>query len=706
MILKLALAQARSQKRYTVWTAVLLTLVLTFTTFGLILFANQLIINRDVQGAQGGGRENTALVESVVAVDSPNSYATYPTDSVSAEDFDRAIEAAIADGSDVVAVRQASVQEYLPLPEVGWVPQIDVLAVTGDYDWNVMLVEGNPPDPGEIAISAQWARNRDVGVGDSIRLATYQWVGPYDDTPPTTWTTYEISGLVKSCGDRFGYFTYCPQGFLSWEDSTLPGSPFASEFPLGGDGVAWGTMTTISYDIDAPSLQRFDPFLFDGQYGYYFTSLPAATWLAAGVAALFVVGMIVMAFAMGRAQAQARLTWVATARTLGATKRAVVTASVAETLLVAAASTVAALVLGTLAAVAHRAIHVSVVAHPFIPDHLSVPWWVFAGAVASGLTLAAIVSAVPAFWASRVSPVAALKPVNDVMEAEVSRRVRARWLVPPFALGLVAVFAGAGPTAVGQVAATLGGIVSATTGFFLGLEGLRLAIPALGRRLSRAHRPWAIAAGDALSSRPRQGVAPALLQSITLGIGALAVTFLSFRDAEQFRDIQLDGTITFSPMVEPESQPGVKAGLIASALAVLVIIQVVSLAIAFVGQRATSADSATRRALGLSRSGQRRATLVQYVGPQVIGIVAGAVVGFLAAPIVLVSDAWAGFYYGTTTISQQPILEPWVHAAGMCAVLVALAIGVTLVGGLIVAASTGSRTPIEELRPDGRAVSR
>ncbi len=691
MIFRLALAQARAQKRYTAWTAVLLTLVLTFTTFGFILFANQLIINRDIQEAQGSGRANTALVESVAGIDSPNRDATYPTDGFPPEEIDRAIEAAIADGSDVVAVRQTSVQEFSPSPDVAWVPPLDVVAVTGGYDWNVMLVDGTPPSPGEIAISAEWARNRDVGIGDSIRLSTYQWSGLYQDTPPPTWTTYEISGLVKSCGDSFGYFTYCPQGFLSWEGSAAPGSPFA---------VASTTITLISYDIDAPSLQRFDPFLFDGQYGYYFTSLPAATWLAAGVAALFIVGMIVMAFAVGRAQAQARLTWVATARTLGATKRAVVTASIVETLLVAAASTVAALVLGTLAAVAHRAIHVSVVAHPFIPDHLSIPWWVFAGVIASGLALAAIVSAVPAFWASRVSPVAALKPVNEVMEAEVSRRVRARWLVPPFVLGLVAVLVGAGPTAVGQVAATLGGIVSVTTGFFLGLEGLRLAIPALGRRLSRARRPWAIAAGDALASRPRQGVAPALLQSMTLGIGVLAVTFLSFRDAEQVRDVLLDGTISVSNMVEPESRLGVKAGLIASALAVLVIIQVVSLAIAFVGQRATSADSATRRALGLSRSGQRRATLVQYVGPQVIGIVAGVVVGFLAAPIVLTSDAWTGFYYGDTGISQ-PILEPLVHAAGMCGVLVALAIGVTVIGGLIVAASTGSRTPVEALRQVG-----
>jgi hypothetical protein len=700
MILRLALAQARAQKRYTAWTAALLTLVLTFTTFGLIVFANQLIINRDLQEVQVSGRANNAWVESLVGVDSPEPNALERTDRIPLEDIHRAVEAAVADGSDVVAVRQASVQEYSSQPVVGWVPPIEIRAVAGAYDWDVMLVEGSVPEPGEIAISAEWARDRGLGIGNSIRLSSYQgWDGYADTSPPSTWTTYEISGLIKSCGDHFGYSTYCPQGFLSWEESAAPGSPFTyltSDFDGTTGLVTW---TEISYNIDAPSLQQFDGLLQSGWYASYDNSVPSAAWLAAGVAALFVVGMIVMAFAVGRAQAQTRMTWVATARTLGATKRAVVTASVIETLLIAVASTAAALVLGTLAAVAHRAIHLSVVAHPFIPDHLSIPWWMFAGVAGSGLVLAAIVSAVPAFWAARVSPVAALKPVNEVMEAEVSRKVHARWLVPPFVLGVVALLVGAGPNVVGQVAATLGGIVAIPTGFFLILEGLRLAIPALGRRLSRAHRPWAIAAGDALALRPRQGVAPALLQSITLGIGALAVTLVSFRDAEQILDVQLDGSIVSSPMVEPEYRLAIRTSLVMGVLAVFVIIQVVSLAIAFVGQRATSADSATRRALGLSRSGQRRATFVQYVAPQMLGIVSGAVVGFLAAPFVRVSNSF-NVYFGTTTISK-PILEPWIRAAGMCGVLVTLALGVAAVGGLIVAASTGSRTPVEALRQVG-----
>jgi hypothetical protein len=700
MIFRLALAQARTQKRYTAWTAALLTLVLTFTTFGLIVFANQQIINHDIQDAWGGERAHTALVESVLGIDSPDD-AVYPTDSFPAEEVDRALADALADGSDVVAVRQASVQEYSPTPAIEWIPSVDLLAVTGDYAWDVMLVDGAPPGPGEIAISAQWARDGELSVGDSVRLSAYQWSGQPDDASLLSWNTYQISGLVKSCGDGFGYFTYCPDAFLSWEDASAPGSDFANRYPLRGEDVAWTTLILISYNIDAPSLQQFDPFLFGYQGRYYSTALPVATWLSAGVATLFIVGMIVMAFAVGRAQAQARMTWVATARTLGATKRAVVTASIVETFLIAAASTIASLVLGILAAVAHRVIYASVIAHPFIPDYLSIPWWVFTGVAASGLVLAAIVSAVPAFWASRVFPVAALKPVNEVMEAEVSRRVHARWLVPPFVLGLIAVLVGAGPTAVGQVAASLGGIVLVTTGFFLGLEGLRLAIPALGRRLSRAHRPWAIAAGDALSSRPRQGVAPALLQAMTLGIGALAVTFTSFRDTWQWRDVQLDGSIVSSPLVEPEYRLAIGTSLVTGVLAVFIIVQVVTLGIAFVGQRATSADSATRQALGLSRSGQHRATLVQYVGPQMIGIVGGAIVGFLAAPIVRVMDEVTTTFYGTTTTISKPILEPLIHAAGLCTYLVALAIGVALVGGLIVAKATGSRTPVEALQQVG-----
>jgi len=261
---------------------------------------------------------------------------------------------------------------------------------------------------------------------------------------------------------------------------------------------------------------------------------------------------------------------------------------------------------------------------------------------------------------------------------------------------------GAGPNVVGQVAATLGGIVAVPTGFFLILEGLRLAIPVLGRRLSRAHRPWAIAAGDALALRPRQGVAPALLHVMTLGIGALAVTLTSFRDAERIVDVQRDGSIVSSPMVEPEYRLAIRTSLVMGVLAVFVIIQVVSLAIAFVGQRATSADSATRRALGLSRSGQHRATFVQYVAPQMLGIVSGTVVGFLAAPIVRILDAMTvtTTSWGTTT-TQKPILEPLVNASAACGVLVALALGVAAVGGLIVAASTGSRTPVEALRQVG-----
>src|SRR4029079_15645079 len=112
---------------------------------------------------------------------------------------------------------------------------------------------------------------------------------------------------------------------------------------------------------------------------------------------------------------------------------------------------------------------------------------VVAGALVLALTLSLVVAGVPAFWATRVSPTAALKPENDITNSEVGRRVRF-WPVTVawIASGAIAAL-GADPeqTDGGPLYAVMCSSLFLVLTLIVANEALRVIIPRLARFLSR-----------------------------------------------------------------------------------------------------------------------------------------------------------------------------------------------------------------------------
>jgi hypothetical protein len=198
VILRLALAQARSQMRYALWTAVFITLALGAVAFTLLIVATQRAMWED------NGR--LELTDRAHLVGGPQFFGAVPDGSdnlygpaelqVTVEDVDRALAEAIAGGSDVAALRSWAV---VSRPATVF-PQLIVAAATGDYDWDLVVAEGRLPRNGEILLNARVADELHLGVGDSLDLL-YRLHPPSAEEPATEsdWHTFEISGLARSC---------------------------------------------------------------------------------------------------------------------------------------------------------------------------------------------------------------------------------------------------------------------------------------------------------------------------------------------------------------------------------------------------------------------------------------------------------------------------------------------------------------------------
>lgn len=719
MILRLALAQARSQKRYAAWTAAFIALTLGLVTYAFALIETERGFDSLTARAYGLAGEHLGYAD--VMTGNPPESSRAPSNT-STEAIDAALDAAIADGSDVVAVRTApfavveNASSHVVWPS-GWTYQGStstpyVGAVKGAYEWDLVLAEGEAPGHGEIALSADLAADLGVGIGDPVlahlnvdQVTQRQRLGLYVPEHPLV-----VSGLLRT---NAGLTTGPPWemgALVSWDLSNEVGGLFT--IVIGGGTEApealgfWGPDTWISYDRSSPALALFvdpmagpDPWISDRSV----TITPGSVYVLFPLAAILILGSFIGAFAVGRSQGQARVQWVATARTLGATRRSVRLASLAEAGLVAALGTVVGFSLGYGAAMIRLLWLRSRVPAPLAPTWVSVPWWVLGTVVGLGIALALVVGAAPAFWASRIPPVAAHKATADLAVVETSRRVPIRWLAIPFALGVGLILAGGGGSFGGTVLLTYGGIVAIPIAFVFLIEGLRRLVPVVGRRLARSRAVWTMVAGDAIASRPRQASTLASLAAIAGLFGTFTSTIWILGQREWF--LEPGGGVGRS---WSDFNGGPLGGwddvTFGTAVGFLVAIQAICLAVTLSSLRVTAAEQATRQALGLTPGAGRAAAFAQHAVPQVVGGTVGGIVGL--------GVAWF-IYFGTdinyANYSRHAVSE-YLPAFGFSVVssLAFAAIGLAIVGAGSVFASHApkERTPIEALRPAGKVRAR
>ncbi len=715
MILRLAAEQARSQKRYTIWTAALMTLALTSVAFALMLVATQRAMWDDAIRVSLADRAHIVVGPQYFG-EVPDVESLPPSwDLMSVEEVDRSVAEAIANGSDVAAIREWAV---VTRPTTSF-PQLMLAAATGDYDWDLVLASGRLPGDGEILLNARVADELGLGVGDTIDL--YYALHPQTIGEPVVeadWHTYTISGLSRAADWGNPLFTdiwtdiwYVPDySYVSWEASSSPDGPFACRLCTIDDQGHTATFipsSTTAWNIDDPALSglpmQSSPDGFVAVMMSEAPSVPPAAIVGYVLAALVTFGMILGAFGVGRAQAQARLQWVATARTLGATRRAVVGATLLESLLVATAATIASLTLGY---------GVANVAFSFMrgfdgpilgPSHVPMTWWVVAAVALVGAFLSLIVAAVPAFWASRVSPVAAFKPVTDVTEVEISRRVTVWWIVPAFVGGVAAIWLGTHEQGSVGFVAYLGFIFAGTTGFILLKEGLSALIVTVGKHFARSRSPVLQVTGDGFVSSPRSAVTLALLFALPTTFVSWAMLLSNFWHLE----LHLAAGLPSSTWPLPGHE---SAGVWATegvlwALVIVAEFEAVALAITFASRWASASDAATRRALGLSTLQQRQAAFIRHATPQLAGTIVGAFLGFAlgAATHFLTAINGGSAHFGTAS----DYLPAWWYSALSAGYGVVLVAAFASLGGLVVAAAASRvRTPIEGLKPTGKVHAR
>ena len=683
MIWRLGIGQLRANRGYFLRTVSLIALLVAVLTHVIVIGATQATLSKRTAALWG---ENFTRHGSVVVTED----GTWSHDeAVTPAELRELIDG--APGS--VALAQGGART-VPMDEMTWTRADEgfaVLATYGARDVDALLQAGSLPDaPGQIAVASDLADALGWTVGDTATLYADVWVPSSDDETSGTMGdaiyTYEIVGLLSPT-TMPGFWLSTPGAVVAWADVESPDGLMSMPSRID-DGVR-GTAVTISWDGASPALDRY--FEWDGGIGYDDVILPAASGVWFALAAVLAAAMIIMSFAVGRTQAATRSGWIATARTLGATKRVVAWATVAETVVMASIALVVGVVAGIVAAQAQLSFAAARSGIPFAPSTVSLHWAIVPTVAFATLLVTVAIAAIPAFWAARVPPVAALKPVTDITEAELSRRVSPHWLWIPAVLGPLMILAGNWqPTAPLDTVIVFGMIIAVIGIAGLAIEGTRWAIPTVGRRLARSASPSRLTAGDALATRPRLAVAPALIALAAVGVFTLWVLHQA---ATMASDAYVDGWYAYgeASFVGGAGSWG-SMGLLAAIVLGSVVVQLVTTAIFAAHRASTGREVATRRALGLSSAHEERAQRWQLVVPQALGAGIGLVVG------VIVFAVWRAMDYAIDGRET-----PWAAAFAKGEVL-ALTAALVLLATAVIAAWLTARigrtaTPLASLRP-------
>jgi len=686
MILQLTREQLRSQKRFVAWTAALLTVAIALASYAAITTTTQISNELAAQRITGDANTIHGYANSIAGgVKRSSDIDGSPL--VSLETVDAQVQAAIDSGSDIQVSRDTYLVAATSYNHAGHF--LNLVSMTGDYAWDKVLVKGTPPGAGEIAVSRRVATELSIDLGDNVDTYTgmYEVAGESSSSSAGPVTSLTLSGITYTPGVGSTYGVGLPEAVASWEDSTA--------LAIAGYGASLdaseGTpiFTSASWTSATTDLSAFDQQ--DGSYGAS-ARLNASSGVSIAVSVALFIGLIAMSFAVGRSQAQARTSWAATARAMGARRSTVAVATLLETFVVGLAASVFGIVTGWLSVVGDLALIHRSVPDAFLPSAPVVVWWVLGGVLLLGLVIAAIVGAVPAFWASRVSPVAALKPVSPIIEAEVSRRVSVRGVAIIWGISVVLVWFSGAHSDSDQVLAALNIlalIAFVVLSFVLTQELLREATPQLGRMLGHSARPWAIAAGDSIVARPRQSAIPALVMTIAAFGGVASATF-TYMD-NWLVQAMLDNSGEFGWLTSSYGFSGTTVGVVNSLAATVAVL--IALAIFASGSRASLCDDATRGALGMTVADARRARAAHFGLPLVTGVALGWILG-LAGGIILslrshqTGALGAGYNWPLAAIPSTVVPN---------LVVVAISLGVIAIGAAIVAATTSHRTPVDDL---------
>ena len=348
MIWALVREQLRAQRRFVIATGVVLALALTAASYGLFMATTSDAGAAKIDAVFGYDTE-WHLYSSATVASSPDGL-----DTTIAEQ-DAALAQAMDDGSDVIAVRNIWAMFSLFDNE-------SVVALGGNVDWESILASGEPPANGDVVLAASIAQRDGVGIGDN-------WTVPLrvcDDTNSCRDVPFSLAvvGIARSGFDAVGLAAYVPGAYVAWTDSTQVLTDYA-----GGDSTQpIYSDTTFNWNVGSTALDKLGTA--DAGAGASESSGKALTVAAFVLVGALTIGLVAMAFAVGRAQAQARSKWVATARTLGASKRQIVATNLLEAATVGLIAGAVGIAAGFALASLHLALVQHAVPHAAYPTHV------------------------------------------------------------------------------------------------------------------------------------------------------------------------------------------------------------------------------------------------------------------------------------------------------------------------------------------------
>jgi putative ABC transport system permease protein len=401
---------------------------------------------------------------------------------------------------------QTSVQVVAPGRTGSQYVLVDAVAADPVLRWQ-QLAEGTlPAGPGEVAVSERLR----AAVGDVLTVTTFDAEGTGTTTPAT------VVGVVDLRGDPtaglYGRAFATPEQAQAWgaadptelrvagRDGADPDAVTAAVAgALAGREVTVQTGTARAEDAAAAMMGNA-------------TAL-AAVLLVFATVAVVVAGLVIAnTFAVLLAQ---RTRDLALLRCVGATARQVRRGVLGEALVTGLAASVLGVLAGVGLAAGVSAL-VGGMESPIPLAGVSVPGYaVLAGLVVGTLTTL-VAAAAPARAATRVAPLAALRPAD-------AAPLRSRPGVLRLALGLLLLVPGVGLMGLGVVSANVlvalpGGVLSFLGVVLLAQRAVPPVVAAAGRLLGRVGGvPGRLAAGNATRNPRRTAVtATALLIGVTL----------------------------------------------------------------------------------------------------------------------------------------------------------------------------------------------
>jgi hypothetical protein len=698
VIVRLVREQLRSQWRYTAWSAALLAFALGLATYAMVTGATAIAHQNKYDDFSPYGRANYGTVQAVTKGDLGDAGQINGRPAISLDELVALIRDASAEGPLVagyeVGTSIAGYGEYasflMPATPVAWGPYLE---------------SGVAPEHGEVAVGADVAEALGLGLGDRIVLDS---VG--EDSSAAS-RTFVVSGTLKTTEYVAPYWTAIPNVVASPSDFANVAAAFAhvTHVDAATSETTLGVHLEMGWDGDNGVLAPYaDQYWEDSSprgvtLSRAWSNNDQAGYRALGAAGLIVLGMIIAAFSMGRAQAEARTTWAATARVFGATRRTIALSSLIETSMVSLVGIAIGLVIG-IAAVA-ASIGVLRATHPdaLLPAGPNVPGVLILAGFGIGAVIAAVVAAVPAFWAARVSPVAALKSVTPVGEATVSRRVSRWWLIG-LLVGLTLVnlvvytvaerVQNAGAWA--YIALALAIIACLVVGFAALVDGLRELLPRVAERVGRLPRPWAVAAGDSLRAHHRLFTYASVSMALTVGVALAAATVTAFGAIDWTNGWRGWGEPPMVGLAQYRDDTLFTSTSLWAGIGGLGLATLIAVVVTLSSRAALSADGATRSALGLSRDHEVIAAALRQWTPMVMGILVGGALGWVLPLVVRLAAALASpnalVYSGRWNLT---VAGYGLTAAGT---VVGLALAVSLIGSLVVGLLTRPGTPVEALR--------